>query len=441
MEQSNIYYLEEATIPKAVANMAIPMILGMFVGAVQNIADTFFIGKLNDTNLVAAVMLSMPLFTIFMAISNIFGVGCGSYISRLLGEEDYENAKGTAAFSFYACIMAGILLTVICFVFMDHILSILGTSTSTIGATRSFISIISGGGIFIMLSFSMGQIVRSEGAAKESMVGMMIATLGNIILDPIMIFAFHLGVAGSAWSTVIANSLAAIYYSWYFIKKSEWLTISMKYFTFKINIIKNSLSIGIPVFITFLLLLASSILLNNFAAGYGEVEVAVLGIAIQINMIPELIVSGLCEGIQPLIGYNYSSNRIRMNKIICFTGICSTLISIFITTALYLSTNFILKMFISNSEIIKLGTPLFRISMLAQIVYGVIFLCTNVFQATGKAVPALLMSLSQGIIFIPALIIGNLLFGIKGIAYALPISEFGTAILAIILYMNVKVDL
>jgi multidrug efflux pump len=442
MEENNIYYLEEAAIPKAVANMSIPMILAMFVGVIQNITDTFFIGKLNDSNLVAAVMLAMPVFTIFMATSNIFGVGCGTYISRLLGERDYENAKYTSSFSFYACLVIGLILTILCFVFMDPVMKILGTSSNTINATRSYTRIIAGGGSLIMLSFSMSQIVRAEGSAKQSMVGMMIGTVGNIILDPIMIFVLHLGVVGAAYATVLANGLAVIYYGWYFVKKSEWLTISIKYFTFKISIIKNSLSIGMPVFITFLLLLSSSVLLNNFAASYGDATVAILGIAIQINMIPEFIVSGLCEGVQPLIGYNYASNnRKRMNEIIKFTGICAISISIFIATTLYFSSGFIIRMFISNTNIIKLGTPLFHISMLAQIVYGVIFLLTSVFQSTGKAVPALLMSISQGMIFIPALIIGNSLFGLTGVAYALPISEFGTAALSLILYLSVKNDL
>lgn len=442
MEESNTYYLEEAPIPKAVANMSIPMILAMFVGVIQNITDTFFIGRLNDSNMVAAVMLAMPVFTIFMATSNIFGVGCGTYISRLLGEKDYENAKHTSSFSFYACILVGIILTIFCFVFMEPIMDILGTSIHTIDATRSFIKVIAGGGPLIMLSFSLGQIIRAEGSAKHSMVGMMIGTIGNIILDPIMIFGLHLGVVGAAYGTVIANSLAVIYYGWYFIKKSDRLSISLKYFTLKISIIKNSLSIGMPVFITFLLLLASSIMMNNFAASHGDAAVAVLGIAIQINMIPEFVVSGLCEGVQPLIGYNYASNnRERMNKVIKFTGICAILISIIIATTLYFSSDLIIGMFISDTKIIKIGTPLFHISMLAQVVYGIIFLFTNVFQSTGKAVPALLMSISQGIIFIPSLFIGNLLFGLKGIAYALPISEFGTAALAIILYLTIKSDL
>lgn len=442
MEQSNIYYFEEAPIPKSVANMAIPMILGMFVGVIQNISDTFFIGRLNDANMVAAVMLSMPVFTIFMATSNIFGVGCGTYISRLLGEKDFENARHTSSFSFYACILIGLLLTVISFMFIEHITNILGTSVNTISAARNFIKVIAGGGPLIMLSFSMGQIVRAEGSAKQSMIGMMIGTIGNILLDPIMIFVLHLGVIGAAYATVIANGLSVIYYCWYFIKKSEWLTISIKYFTLETNIIKNSLSIGIPVFVTFLLLLSSSVLLNNFAAGYGDAAVAIFGIAIQINMIPEFVVSGLCEGIQPLIGYNYASNnRERMYKIIKFTGIISILIGVFIMTILYILSSSIIGIFIGNTDIINWGTPLFRISMLAQIVYGIIFLFTNVFQATGKSVPALFMSISQGIIFIPALIIGNSMLGLKGIAYALPISEFGTAALAIILYMAVRADL
>ena len=441
MEQTNIYYMEKAPVPKAVASMSIPMILGMFVGVIQNLTDTFFIGRLNDANLVAAAMLALPMFTIFMAVSNIFGVGCGTYISRLLGEKDYENAKGTSSFSFYACLLTGIVLTVLCLVFMEPFLGLLGTSPETIGATRRFVTIIAGGGSLIMLSFSMGQIVRAEGSAKEAMAGMLIGTLCNILLDPIMMFVLHLGVSGAACATVISNGLAVIYYGWYFTKKVRWLTISFKYFRFNREIIKNSFAIGIPVLITFLLLLASSVVLNNYAAGYGDAMVAVFGIAIQINMIPEFIISGLCEGAQPLIGYNYSSDRERMNKIIKFTGITAVLLSAVITLTLYASSSVVLKLFIANEEILRTGTPLFRISMLAPVFLGVIFLFTNVFQATGKSIPALVMSFSQGILFIPALVIGNAVLGLKGVAYALPISDFGTAILAIVLYLTVKADL
>ena len=433
--------MEKAPVPKAVASMSIPMILGMFVGVIQNLTDTFFIGRLNDANLVAAAMLALPMFTIFMAVSNIFGVGCGTYISRLLGEKDYENAKGTSSFSFYACLLTGIVLTVLCLVFMEPFLGLLGTSPETIGATRSFVTIIAGGGSLIMLSFSMGQIVRAEGSAKEAMAGMLIGTLCNILLDPTMIFVLHLGVSGAACATVISNGLAVVYYGWYFTKKSRWLTISFKYFRFSREIIKNSFAIGIPVLITFLLLLASSVVLNNYAAGYGDAIVAVFGIAIQINMIPEFIISGLCEGAQPLIGYNYSSDRERMNKIIKFTGITAVLLSVAITLALYASSSVVLKLFIDNEEILRTGTPLFRISMLAPVFLGIIFLFTNVFQATGKSIPALVMSFSQGILFIPALAIGNAVLGLKGVAYALPISDFGTAILAIVLYLTVKADL
>ncbi|MTV49962.1 MATE family efflux transporter [Heliobacillus mobilis] len=441
MEEANMYYLAKAPVPKAVANMAIPMILGMFVGVIQNLTDTFFIGQLNDANLVAAAMLALPVFTIFMAVSNIFGIGCGTYISRLLGEKDYENVKSTSSFSFYTCLLSGIALTILCLIFMEPILRFIGTSAETLDATRKFVTIIAGGGSLIMLSFSMGQIVRAEGAAKESMVGMLIGTISNIVLDPMMIFGMHLGVAGAAYATVISNGLAVTYYGWYLIKKSQWLSISVKYFRCNLNIVKNSFSIGIPVLINFLLLLASSVALNNYAAGYGDALVAVFGIAIQMNMMPEFIISGLCEGVQPLVGYNYTADRNRMSEIIQFTGIIAVLLSVFITLALYSSSSFVLSMFISNDEIVKIGTPLFRISMIAPLFLGIIFLFTNVFQATGKSIPALVMSLSQGAIFLPALVIGNALYGLEGVAYALPISDFGTAVLAIILYLINRSDL
>ena len=189
---------EKYPIPKAVMTLAIPTMLSMLVTIVYNMADTYFVGQTGDPNQVAAVTLTMPIFFLLMAFGNIFGIGGGSYISRLFGERKIADIKHTSAFAFYGSIALGLIGMVVFLLFMDPILTIAGASPNTIGLARDYLTIIAYGAIAISLQNSLAQIVRSVGAAKESMIGMMIGTIVNIILDPIMILSMGMGVAGAA---------------------------------------------------------------------------------------------------------------------------------------------------------------------------------------------------------------------------------------------------
>lgn len=435
MENSNVYYLEEAPVKKAIAYMAIPMILAMFTGVIQNLSDSFFIGKLNNPNMLAGVMLCLPIVAVFMAVSNIFGVGGSSYISRLLGEKEYDKIKNVSAFSFYSSIVVGIIVTIIMLFNLDRILIFIGASSSTILFAKMYAKILASGAVLFIVSFGMGTIIRAEGASKEAMIGMLIGTIGNIILLPITIFYLNLGVSGSAYATLIANMLAVIYYIWYFVYKSPFLSINIKYLKFDLNIIKNIFVIGIPVFIQFLFLAGTSVILNNYAGKYGDYVIVIIGLAVQINMIPEFLVSGLCEGVQPLIGYNYTSgNKKRMQEIINNTAKLSLGISIVIgLISLSFSQSF-LNIFVNDSQVLAQGAPLFRILLLAQVAYGIIFLFTNVFQSLGKAKEAMAMSIVQGLGYLPAIIIGDYLFKLNGIIWAFPVSEFLIALISLGLF-------
>lgn len=442
MENSNVYYLEEAPVKKAIAYMAIPMILAMFTGVIQNLSDSFFIGKLNNPNMLAGVMLCLPIVAVFMAVSNIFGVGGSSYISRLLGEKEYDKIKNVSAFSFYSSIVVGIIVTIIMLFNLDRILIFIGASSSTILFAKMYAKILASGAVLFIVSFGMGTIIRAEGASKEAMIGMLIGTIGNIILLPITIFYLNLGVSGSAYATLIANMLAVIYYIWYFVYRSPFLSINIKYLKFDLNIIKNIFVIGIPVFIQFLFLAGTSVILNNYAGKYGDYVIVIIGLAVQINMIPEFLVSGLCEGVQPLIGYNYTSgNKKRMQEIINNTAKLSLGISIVIgLISLSFSQSF-LNIFVNDSQVLAQGAPLFRILLLAQVAYGIIFLFTNVFQSLGKAKEAMAMSIVQGLGYLPAIIIGDYLFKLNGIIWAFPVSEFLIALISLGLFLKIKKEI
>ncbi|MEG0979142.1 MAG: MATE family efflux transporter [Oscillospiraceae bacterium] len=426
---------ETVPVPRAIANLAIPTVMGMLVTIIYNLADTFFVGQIGDPNQVAAVAITSPIFMILMAVGNIFGMGSGSLISRSLGSKDFENVKRTSSFSFYSCIILGLVVAVVGLPFIKNIIHLLGSSPNTFEFARQYLNVIIVGAPFIILAFALGQIIRAEGAAKESMTGMMLGTVINIILDPLFILGFKMGVFGAAFATIIANVISVVYYIIYLIKRSENLSISPKKFKPTSSIVKNIFSIGAPASLTNMLVGLASIFLNNYAVLYGDTVVAALGIVNKIMMLPVLISIGLCQGVQPLIGYNYSANNIkRMKDTLKFTGILGTGISVFITVLLFFIGKYAVNIFINDPQTVELGTHFLRVCLISIPFFGIMFLFISTFQALGKALPSLVLAISrQGLVFIPVLALGNYFFGLNGIVYAQPIADIASTIISVVM--------
>lgn len=296
MNRDQNYYFEHAPISKAITHFGIPTMIGMLVFILYNLVDTFFIGLLNDYNMLAGVALAAPLFTINMGIGNFFGAGCGNYISRLLGKKNHQAVRHASAFSLYGILAVGTVVTVLGFLFLDPVLNVLGASGETLAPTRQYASIVIAGSIPCMLSFAMGQIVRSEGAAKASMTGNIIGTVANIILDPVCIFLLGWGVAGAAIATVAANIFAVIYYMLYQVRKSEHLSLRPKDLKVDKEMLRSTASIGFPVLLLELITIATSLTLNNLAAGFGSVYVAVYGVIFKLGMLPKAFCPGHLPG-------------------------------------------------------------------------------------------------------------------------------------------------
>lgn len=428
---------ESMPVPKAVVKLALPTVLGMLVQIIYNMADTVYIGWLNDENQMAAVTLAMPFFTFLMAIAGIFGIGGGSYISRLLGIKDYRRVKKASSFSFYACVVLGIVCGALGIIFMEPILTLLGAQPgTTMGYAYDYSFWILVSSPIIMLSFSLGQIVRSEGASGVSMIGMTIGGVLNIILDPVMIFAMNMGVVGAAVATVLGNVGAVIFYLIYMIFKSKNLSVSPKYMIPEGNELKNILMIGIPASLNTMLMCISNIIQNNLAASYGAVELSSIGVILKINMFPVFILIGLCQGVQPLIGYNYSANnKKRLGSILKFTGIVATIMAVIFTVVIFFGSDWFVSLIMSKQEIVELGSRYLKYIMLSVPILGLLFLFTNAFQGMGKSIPAMVLSISrQGFVFIPVIFIANAWFGCDGIVFAQPIADIVSTITAVIMF-------
>lgn len=430
---TNKYLFEEAPVSRAVMTMAVPTIISMLVVVIYNMADTFFIGQTGDPMQVAAVSLATPVFMVLMALGNLFGIGGSSAISRALGEKKPERARNISSFCCYASLGLGVFMALLFLAGMDVILAMIGASANTIEFAREYLTYIAFGGPFIIFGTAFGNILRGEGAARESMIGNMIGTVTNIVLDPMMILGLGWGVAGAAIATVIGNLAASLFYVGYFLQKKSSLSIRLKDFRMGDRIAASVASIGIPASLNNILMSCANIVLNLMLGGYGDTPVAAMGVAMKSNMIVVLLQIGLCAGIQPLIGYNYGArNRKRLLQVFRFTGIFAVVMGSILTAVMVMAKRFVVQAFINDPEVIAYGMQMVIALQLSGPFIGILFLCINTIQGMGKAIPSLILTVCrQGLIFIPLIIILNKVVGLNGVIYAQSVADYCSIVIAV----------
>lgn len=431
---------EKVPVPKAVFTLAVPTVLSMLVTIIYNMADTFFVGQTNDSNQVAAVSLTMPLFTVFIACGNLFGVGGSSFISRALGQGDTDKVKKISSFCFYSCVFFAMIVGWIFLSFMTPILKMIGSSENTEEFAREYMTYISRGAVFVVLSNSLANLVRSEGAAKHSMIGMMIGTAVNIVLDPIMILTLDMGVSGAAIATIIGNICSIIYYMVYILSKSKVLSISIYDFRFTDGIAMNVFFIGIPASLNNVLMSVSNIVLNNQLVNYGDDAIAAMGVALKANMLVVFLQMGIAMGIQPLVGYNFGAGNFkRMKSVMKFSAMCTVILGTTLTLIYFINSEAIIKIFINDNSVIDYGIKMIRALMMPGPLLGVMFVFTFTFQAMGKVVPSLILSISrQGLVYIPSVLILNRVVGLDGVIYSQPLADAFCLTMSVITFIIIN---
>ncbi len=436
---NNKFLFEEAPVPKAVATMAIPTIISMLVVVIYNMADTFFIGQTNDAMQVAAVSLATPVFMVFMALGNLFGIGGSSAISRALGEKRMERAKNLSSFCCYGSLGLGVIMAAAFLLGMNGILKMIGASENTFWYAKEYLAYISFGGPFIMFGTAFGNILRGEGAAKESMIGNLIGTVTNIVLDPIMILGLGWGVTGAAVATVIGNIAACLFYLMYFLRKKSGLSIHLQDFKMREGVAIGVMTIGIPASLNNILMSCANIVLNNVLVQYGDNPVAAMGVAMKANMLVVLLQIGLCAGIQPLIGYNYGArNSKRLKKVFRFTGLCAIVMGTVLTILMVMAREAVIRAFINDSQVVDYGIQMVIALQLTGPVIGILFLCINTIQGMGKALPSLILTICrQGLVFIPLVFLLNRLFGLDGVIYAQAAADVISIILSVMICLTI----
>ncbi|MBU3071832.1 MATE family efflux transporter [Clostridium estertheticum] len=441
MKEKGNYYFEQATIPKAITHMAVPMMLGMSVIMIYNVIDAFFIGKLNNTAMMTAVTLALPFTIILSGIGNIFGVGGGTYISRLLGEGKLGEAKKVSSVTFFLSLLAGFIFMLFAIPLIHPIVQILGAKGDTVLFTKDFIMVLIIGGPFVIANFALGQVVRAEGASKVSMNGMFISVIINIILDPILIFICHLNIVGAAIGTVVANTCALLYYVYYLKNKSSTLTVSIRTFKPTLSMLKDIFKIGISSFLLDAFMIISVLLLNNFSAYYGDYAVAAFGISQRIAQLAQFAAKGLYIGVIPLIAYAYAAKNIkRMKSIIKITAAYIAILTFAFSLIIFIFREPIVHLFSNNTYVINTGIYILIALLISALFASITGLFIGIFQGTGRGKEATIMSVVQGILLIPIMILGKYTFGLDGIIWSMTITEILTCIIGLYLWIRLKRD-
>lgn len=436
MDAENLHYFEKAPVAKAVAHFAVPMMLGMSMNVIYSILNAYFLGTLNNTAMLTALALTLPLFAIIMALGNLIGMGSGTFISRLLGEKKYDDVKHVSSFAFYSSLILGLIVMAAGLPWIDPIVHALGATPDSYGFTKDYVTVMLIGSPFVVLFFTLENIVRSEGAAITSMIGMILSVIVNIILDAIVIFVFHWDVIGVASATVVSNLVASVFYAFHMGYKSQFLTISVKWFKATLDILSNVLKIGIPVFVMSIFMGAMSLIFNHFLVIYGDPAVAAYGISSRLLQFPEFILLGLCEGVVPLIAFSFTANKLRMKQTIGFTIKTILALAVMFGVIVYWISDHLIGLFTNDPQLIEMGSYILHVTFLSLLVTGLTTLFTGIFQATAQGTAAFIMSIIQGITLIPVLYIANQSYGFHGVVWSLVIADVAAFLVgAVMLYI------
>lgn len=442
-DDKKIEIFKTYSIPKAFLALVIPTIISQIIVIIYNYADTWFLGKTNNSAAVAALAVCMPLFIILNAIANLFGIGGSSLIARFLGGNKKEKACSVFAFSLYGSITVAIIYALIIFIFNKKIIYFAGGDEQTFNYCKDYIiTTVVIGGIPTILNNVLGHLVRSVGASKESSFGMGIGGILNIILDPLFMFVIlpkGNEVIGAAIATALSNFIATLYFIIYISKNKNngIFTLNIKNVSFDKEIVSNVLLIGFPAAIGTTLAMVSNIFVNKLLNEYGTNVIAGMGVAKKTNTLAFNICMGITQGMLPFIAFNYAAKEYkRMKKGFFFMLATSISFALIIMMLFKIFTSSFITFFIKDEEVVKHGVSFLNIIAYAVPLCALSFSINTFFQALGKKVCSFILSiLRKGLFDIPLMFILKKNIGIYGVSIATPVAEIMAALIAIILFL------
>ncbi len=439
----NIQHLEKKRIGPLLAKLAIPTTIGLVANSLYNIVDTIFIGRGVGTLAIAGVGIVFPIQMIIMALAQLIGLGAASMVSRSLGKKNYEHAARVAGNSFLAISILGIILTVLVFIFMAPLLRLFGATENIFPYAYDYLSVISFGFIFFPFLVSTNNVIRAEGDAKNSMIIMLLATVLNIILDPIFIFVLGMGIRGAALATVISQFIGFTYaISYYFLLRRSSLTIRLNHLKPELAILKEMSSLGFASFIKQVSMSLLIIIVNNSLKIYGgDIAIAAASVIIRILMFITMPLFGIVAAAQPMVAYNYGANNMgRVKESIKISVLSTAAIGGFFFVILMVSPAQIIGLFSNDARLVSMAVFPLRMVIMFFPLIGFQVIGAGFFQSIGKAVPSIILSLSRQILFlIPLILFLPMAMGITGIWISFPIADLlAIGITGILLYREFK---
>ena len=437
---------EKYPVPKAMAVMAIPTIISQLITLIYNLADTWFIGQTNNPYMVAACSLVLPAFMITIVIANVFGVGGGTLVSRLLGAKNETEASKVAAASFWMSLGTAILYSAVCLLIMVPYLRLLGASDNTLALARQYMFfVIVIGGPFTVLSSTMATILRSIGYSRDASLGLMMGGLLNIALDPLFMFVIlpdGKQVMGAALATMISNMVSFTYFFLTYRIRSVGTVLSLDPGKGRPSpqSLKSIFTVGIPAALSLLLFDLTNIIINRLSAGHGDIELAAIGIVLKAERLPLNTGIGICLGMIPLVAYNYSAkNYKRMKEFFNFARITGLVFSVICVILYRVFAPQIMKAFIHDEATVRFGTQFLKARCFAPPMMFLCFSMVNFTQAIGNGRMSFVLAVVRQLVFnIPLLLLLHHFFGMTGIIWTQLIADFCTVIVSYILYFRLK---
>ena len=415
--------------------LAFPATIGMLVNALYNLVDTIFVGQSAGPLAIAGLGIAFPIQMLISGFAQMFGVGSASIVSRKLGEQNEQAAAKAAGNALSITLITAAVFTLIGLLFLKPLLQLFGATEDILPFATDYMGIVFIGASFISISMCSNNILRAEGKAKVSMTIMLIGTLMNLVLDPLFIFGFGMGIQGAAIATVISQVASSLYAVRYFLKRKSSLPLRRESFKLSRVLIKETISLGIPTFIrqagTSLLALTA----NNMLGLYGgDMAIATYGMVSKLMVFFLMPIFGLVQGFQPIAGFNYGAKKSNRVKQVLYWAIgVTTIMGTAFFTIIQLFPQGLLALFTHDEELLALATPALRVVMIALPFIGIQTIGATFFQSIGKSIPALLLGLSrQFIILIPLVLLLPRFFGLQGVWFSFPIADFISTLITVI---------
>jgi len=442
MEEQKKQILNE-DLRKLLFKFSLPAVTGMVIAALYNFADTIYVGNGVGPDAIAGLTIVLPIFIVIIAIALLTGIGAASIISRSLGKGDIDRALIAAGNSFIINIVINITVIPIFYFFMDDILKFLGASPAILPYASDYLSVMLFGFILFSLSINGNNLIRAEGKPRASMYVMLIGAVLNIILDPIFIFVLDMGVRGAAIATVISQIFSIIFIIFFFRSKGSIYHFKKEVFYPDLKIMKEIIIIGFP---SFLLEMIASIMFLVFIKVVrvygGDSYITITGIAIRVIDLIFMPIIGISHGFSPIVGFNYGAGSYVRVKNVLREGLIWTAAVAFIGFIFMVAfPQLLLRMFTSDSELIRNGIAPLRIIAVCAPLWSVPIIGGAFFQAIGRAKPAIIINLTRELlVFIPAVIVLPLFFDLQGVWISWPFTDiFAAFITGVFLIREIRI--